>query len=317
MALAFLFPGQGSQSPGMLEGFPDPDGVVATTLEEGSDALGWDLGKLVREGPEEELNRTENTQPALLAAGVAVARLWRHRGGPMPAFMAGHSLGEYSALVAAGSLDFPSAAQLVAERARFMQEAVPQGKGGMAAVLGLDDATVRELCDRIRDRGVVQPANFNAPGQVVVAGQKEAVAALLEAASRAGAKRTVELPVSIPSHCTLMEPAAQRLKERLAQTELQAPGVPVVTNVDAAPLRDADSVRDALIRQLASPVLWAQGIQLLRREGVVDALEMGPGKVLCGLNRRIDRAMTCHALQDQSGLDEALQALGAERSGNA
>lgn len=306
MPFAFLFPGQGSQSIGMFDGFADPDRIVAHTLEEVSEAVGRDLAGLFREGPEEELGRTETTQPAMLAAGVAVSRLWAHREGPPPALAAGHSLGEYSALVAADSLELGQAASLVADRARYMQEAVPEGGGKMAAILGLDDETVTELCQRVREQGVVEPANFNAPGQVVVAGAASAVGALMEAAQEAGAKRSVELPVSIPSHCALMGPAAKRLEERLGDIEIRPPRVPVVTNVDAEPVTDPAAIRDALVRQLANPVRWTRVIERMAGEGIDRVLEMGPGKVLCGLNRRIDRAMACRAVQDDAALEEAV-----------
>ncbi len=306
MAFACLFPGQGSQSVGMLSGFPDPDNVVGRTLEEASEALGRDLVTLIRDGPEAELNRTENTQPAMLAVGVAVTRLWQHRGGAMPALVAGHSLGEYSALVAAGSLAFPEAIGLVADRARFMQEAVPDGEGKMAAILGLGKDKVQSICDETQGKGVVQPANINAPEQVVIAGHTDAVETVMEAAIRAGAKRTVELSVSIPSHCALMEPASQRLRERLAEVAIQASQVPLLTNVDAVPVQAAESLREALIRQVTRPVRWTQLVERLRCEGVDRALEMGPGKILCGLNRRIDGAMSCHSLQDATSLEKAL-----------
>ncbi|KPV40142.1 malonyl CoA-ACP transacylase [Thiohalorhabdus denitrificans] len=306
---AFVFPGQGSQSVGMLDAYPDPDGVVSRTLEEASEALGLDLGALVREGPEAELNRTEVTQPAMLTVGVAAHRLWSARGGAAPRFMAGHSLGEYTALVAAGSLEFADAVRLVADRARFMQEAVPAGEGKMAALLGLDDPTVEELCtaEERQSGEIVRAVNFNAPGQVVVAGAAGAVDRLMEEAGKAGAKRAVELPVSIPSHCPLMQPAAERLAQRLQEVELRAPAVPVVNNVDVAAPEDPEAIRDALVRQLANPVRWTATIGHMRDSGVARVMEMGPGKVLCGLNKRIDRRMPCLPVTDEESLNQALE----------
>ena len=307
---AFVFPGQGSQSVGMLEDYPDTEGVVSRTLEEASEALGRDLAEIIRSGPEEELNRTENTQPALLAADVAVYRLWQVRGGASPAFMAGHSLGEYAALVAAGSLELSEAVRLVADRSRFMQEAVPAGQGKMAALLGLDDDTVIGLCRDREGQGVVTPANFNAPGQVVIAGEADLVDQVVAAAKEAGAKRAVELPVSIPSHCPLMEPARERLAERLSQTEIKAPGIPVINNVDVEAPTDPEAIRDALARQVASPVRWTGTVQRLKEQGAARVMELGPGKVLCGLAKRIDRSMPCLPVVDAASLDEALGQTG-------
>lgn len=310
---AFVFPGQGSQSVGMLDAYPDPEGVVTATLEAASEALGRDLGEIIRKGPEEELNRTENTQPAMLAAGVAAYGLWARRQGPPPAYLAGHSLGEYSALVAAGALELRDAVALVADRARFMQEAVPAGQGKMAAILGLEDATVQQLCANQREGGVVRAANFNAPGQVVIAGDVAAVEGVLKGAQASGAKRTVDLPVSIPSHCPLMEPAAERLAERLAEVDIHKPELPVINNVDVEAPSDPEAIRDALVRQLANPVQWTQTIDGMRNSGVKQIVEMGPGKVLCGLNKRIDRRMPCLSIGDAKGLDEALEAVGSEQ----
>ena len=303
---AFVFPGQGSQAVGMLDAYPDTEGAVTATLEAASEALGRDLGELIRNGPEEELNRTENTQPALLAAGVAAYALWQIRGGPDPTYMAGHSLGEYTALVAAGSLDFREAVRLVADRARFMQEAVPAGQGKMAAILGLEDATVQQLCANQQSGGVVRAVNFNAPGQVVVAGDVEAVEGVLRGAQASGAKRTVDLPVSIPSHSPLMQPAADRLAERLAQVTLHKPAIPVINNVDVEAPEDPEAIADALVRQLANPVRWTQVIDRMRNSDVKQVVEMGPGKVLCGLNKRIDRRMPCLSVGDAKSLDDAL-----------
>jgi [acyl-carrier-protein] S-malonyltransferase len=310
---AFVFPGQGSQSVGMLDALPDDEGVVSGTLEAASEALGRDLADIIKNGPEEELNRTENTQPAMLAAGVAVYALWGRRVGPSPAYLAGHSLGEYTALVVAGALEFRDAVQLVADRARFMQEAVPAGQGKMAAILGLEDATVQQLCANQREGGVVRAANFNSPGQVVIAGDVEAVEGVLRGAQASGAKRTVDLPVSIPSHCPLMDPAAERLKERLAAVDIQKPVWPVLNNVDVEAPEEPEAIRDALVRQLANPVQWTQTIDRMRNSGVKRVIEMGPGKVLCGLNKRIDRRMPCLSIGDAKSLDEALGAVGSEQ----
>ncbi|MEF8793533.1 ACP S-malonyltransferase [Thiohalorhabdus sp.] len=306
---AIVFPGQGSQAVGMLDAYPDTEGAVTATVEAASEALGRDLGELIRNGPEEELNRTENTQPALLTAGVAAYGLWQARGGPNPASMAGHSVGEYTALVAAGSLEFREGVRLVADRARFMQEAVPAGQGKMAAILGLEDATVQQLCANQHSGGVVRAVNFNAPGQVVVAGDVEAVEGVLRGAQASGAKRTVDLPVSIPSHSPLMQPAADRLAERLGEVSLHTPAIPVINNVDVAAPDAPESIADALVRQLANPVQWTQTIDRMRNSGVKQVVEMGPGKVLCGLNKRIDRRMPCLSVGDAKSLDDALGAV--------
>lgn len=312
MGFAALFPGQGSQSVGMLAELMDSRPVVAETFAVAGEVLGLDLAGMVREGPEEALNRTENTQPAMLAAGVAVWRAFREAGGPMPSAMAGHSLGEFTALVCAGALDFANAVSLVAERGRLMQQAVPEGQGAMAAILGLDDEAVRALCSEAAQGQVVEAVNFNSPGQVVIAGEAEAVERAIELAGEAGAKRAVRLPVSVPSHCSLMQPAAERLRERLAEVEVRSPEVPVIHNVDVAAHQDPDEIRDLLARQLHNPVRWVETVQRLAADGNATMLELGPGKVLMGLIRRIDRKVSCIPVQDEAGLEKALNAVKGE-----
>ncbi|RMG58511.1 MAG: [acyl-carrier-protein] S-malonyltransferase [Gammaproteobacteria bacterium] len=312
MSFAALFPGQGSQSVGMLAELMDSHPVVAQTLAEAGDALGIDLAGMVREGPEELLNRTENTQPAMLASGVAVWRAFREAGGPLPAAMAGHSLGEFTALVCAGAMDFADAVRLVAERGRLMQAAVPEGQGAMAAILGLDDDVVRQVCADAAQGQVVEAVNYNSPGQVVIAGDAEAVERAIELAGEAGAKRAVRLPVSVPSHCSLMQPAAEQLRARLEEVDIRTPEVPVIHNVDVAAHSDPAEIRDLLARQLHNPVRWVETVQKLAAEGNPLMLELGPGKVLMGLIRRIDRKITCIPVQDPAGLEKALEAVKGE-----
>jgi [acyl-carrier-protein] S-malonyltransferase len=288
--LAFVFPGQGSQSVGMVDALAARSAVIEETFREANAALNVDLWRLVREGPAEDLDRTENTQPALLAAGVAA---WRARmaGGDaaMPGLLAGHSLGEYTALVCAGVLEFADAVRLVAERGRCMQEAVPAGAGAMAAVLGLDDDAVEAACTEAAQGAVVAPANYNAPGQVVIAGEREAVDRAVAACRERGAKRAVTLPVSVPSHCELMRPAAERFRAALDAAAFRPARVPVVQNVDAEPRREPAAIREALVAQLYRPVQWVRCVRRMRAAGVERVLECGPGKVLAGLIRRIDR----------------------------
>jgi [acyl-carrier-protein] S-malonyltransferase len=309
--LAFVFPGQGSQSVGMLAELAAAYPVVGDTFAEASAALGFDLWRLVQEGPADQLNLTHNTQPAMLAAGVAVWRVWQGQGGAAPSFLAGHSLGEYTALVAAGAIDFADAVRLVAERGRLMQAAVPEGSGAMAAILGLDDDAVREACARAAGGEVVEAVNFNSPGQVVIAGHSGAVARAIEAVKAAGAKRAVPLPVSVPSHCALMRPAAEQLAQRLAAISVRVPQVPVLHNVDAAAAPDAEAVRDRLARQLYSPVRWVETVQHLARAGVGTVVEAGPGKVLAGLVKRIDKNLEALAVLDTASLAAALEATHA------
>lgn len=308
--LAFLFPGQGSQSVGMLGALGDEYPLVIDTFREASEALDMDLWDLSQNGPEGALNQTQNTQPALLAAGVACWRVWCERGGPLPAVMAGHSLGEYTALVAAGSLDFADGVRLVAERGRRMQEAVPEGQGAMAAVIGLDDADVEAACEKAAGDGVVSAANYNAPGQVVIAGSADAVERALAEAKSRGAKRAMPLPVSVPSHCALMKPAAEGLAPSLEDVAFCSPETPVLHNVDVAERSDAAAIRDALLRQLYSPVRWTDTVRALTGRGVTRAVECGPGRVLSGLSRRIDRELSMFQLGEPGDVDAALERLG-------
>ncbi|HEB67060.1 MAG TPA: [acyl-carrier-protein] S-malonyltransferase [Gammaproteobacteria bacterium] len=309
MSTGIVFPGQGSQSVGMLKELAAAFAEVEQTFAEASEALGEDLWAIVQDGPAEKLNSTEITQPAMLAAGIAVWRVWQAQGGSQPAVMAGHSLGEYSALVAAGSLAFDHAVRLVAERGRLMQEAVPAGTGAMAAILGLDDEAVIQVCADAADGEVVEAVNFNSPGQVVVAGHKSAVERAVALASERGAKRAVMLPVSVPSHCALMKPAAERLAEILEDIPVQAPAIPVVNNVDVEMPTDPDAIRDALVRQLDHPVRWVETIRRMQAEGVDTLLESGPGKVLVGLNKRIERRMPALPVYDPDTLAAALEAV--------
>lgn len=311
MSLAFVFPGQGSQAVGMLADLAAAEGQVKNTFAEASEALGYDLWKIVAEGPAEELNQTHITQPAMLSAGIAVWRIWQEKGGAAPAVVAGHSLGEYSALVAAGALGFADAVSLVAERGKLMQEAVPAGTGSMAAILGLDDAKVIEVCEQAAEGEVVSAVNFNANGQVVIAGQVAAVERAVGLAKEAGAKRAVVLPVSVPSHCALMKPAADKLAERLAGISISTPQIPVINNADVSKATDANAIRDALVRQLYSPVRWVETVQAMEGEGVDTLLECGPGKVLIGLNKRIVKGMNAMAVYDPATLESALAGLSA------
>ena len=308
MSVAFVFPGQGSQQVGMMSGFAGHR-AVRDTFAEASEALGDDLWKLVDEGPAEALGLTRNTQPAMLTAGVAVWRAWQAASGRAPAFMAGHSLGEYSALVAAGALAFRDAVPLVRFRAEAMQDAVAAGVGAMAAVIGADDAAVAEACREAAQGEVVEPVNYNAPGQIVIAGNKSAVERAIAAAKARGAKRAMLLPVSAPFHSSLLKPAAARLATRLAEVEFRAPAVPVVHNVDVQTHATVDEIRGALAQQAASPVRWTDTIRALAARGVTHVVECGPGKVRAGLARRIDESLTVFALTDGAALDEARGAL--------
>jgi [acyl-carrier-protein] S-malonyltransferase len=311
MTFAFVFPGQGSQSVGMLAALAPAAGagsVIRDTFAEASTVLGYDLGQLVAQGPEERLNSTECTQPAMLAASIATLRLWRSRGGGEPAVVCGHSLGEFSALVAADALDFAAALELVRFRGRAMQEAVPAGTGAMAAILGLDDAQVIAACREAAEGGVVEAVNFNAPGQVVIAGSREPVERAIEAAKRRGAKRAVALPVSVPAHSSLMRPAAERLGERLAGVDFRRPRIRFLSAVDAAPHEDPAKLRALLVRQLSSPVQWSQTVAALAAGEARPLIECGPGKVLTALNRRIDRSLESLALEDAASLEAALAA---------
>ncbi len=310
-ALAFVFPGQGSQSLGMLSDWSG-ERILRDTFAEAGDVLGYDLWRLTQEGPQEDLDRTDRTQPALLTAGVALWRLWLERGGPAPGVMAGHSLGEYTALVCAGSLAFGEAVQLVADRGRYMQEAVAEGEGSMAAILGLDDDVVRQVCADAADGQVAAPVNFNAPGQVVIAGHRAAVERAVEGARQAGAKKVVPLAVSAPSHCELMRPAAERLAARLGGVEVAVPSIPVVHNVDVGVCPDTGCVRDCLVEQLANPVRWSETVLSLAERGISHLVECGPGKVLSGLTRRIDRKLQAGHLGDPAGFDKAFQEVAGD-----
>jgi len=301
---AFLFPGQGSQAVGMLADYRD-ESVLQHTFNEASGALGYDLWKLVQEGPESDLNSTDKTQPALLTAGVALWRLWQHRGGARPDMLAGHSLGEYTALCCAGVLTLGDAVRLVEKRGQLMQSAVPEGQGSMAAILGLEDEQVRAACAEAANGDVVEAVNFNAPGQVVIAGSVAAVQRAVEACKAAGAKRAMPLPVSVPSHCALMRPAAEQLVDVIGGLRLHEPEIAVINNVDVAVETDVGRVTDALVRQLYSPVRWAETVQKLAADGVTLAYECGPGKVLAGLVKRIDRSVEVVALENAAALQAA------------
>jgi [acyl-carrier-protein] S-malonyltransferase len=312
MKFAFVFPGQGSQAVGMLSAFADR-AVVRETVQEASDALGQDLGKLIAEGPAEELNLTTNTQPVMLTAAYAIYRAWREAGGAAPAVVAGHSLGEYTALVAAGALAFRDAVPLVRFRAQAMQTAVPVGVGGMAAILGLDDDTVRAVCaEAAREgAGVVEAVNFNAPAQVVIAGHKAAVEKACELAKAKGAKRALPLPVSAPFHSSLLQSASDRLREYLASVEVKVPQIPLVNNVDVAIVSEPAAIKDALVRQAAGAVRWVECVQAMAKSGVTHVVECGPGKVLAGLTKRIDGNLVGAAITDPASLDETLKLLSA------
>ncbi|MDX1460191.1 MAG: ACP S-malonyltransferase [Xanthomonadales bacterium] len=309
-SFAFLFPGQGSQSIGMMQGLAS-DPVVRTIFDDASSALEQDLWSLVENGPEEQLNRTENTQPVMLAAGIAAWRCWRERGGPEPGVLAGHSLGEYSALVAAGAMDFADAVRIVRLRGRAMQTAAPEGSGAMAAVLGLADEVLADVCSAAAGNEIVSCANFNAPGQVVIAGHAAAVDRACAMAADAGARRAIRLPVSVPSHCLLMKPAAEQLEAALKDVRVSEPNIPVIHNADVRGYSDPDAIRDALVRQLWQPVRWTETIRHLVAQGYGCFGECGPGKVLAGLNRRIDRDVDTHALTDEAAMDALREMIGS------
>ncbi len=306
-SLAFVFPGQGSQAIGMLNGFAG-NAVVADTIAEASDALKLDLASMIAAGPKEALDLTTNTQPVMLACAVAFYRAWIAAGGAPPAVVAGHSLGEYSALVAAGVIDFKDAVPLVRFRAQAMQEAVPVGQGGMAAILGLSDDEVRAACAEAAQGDVVEPVNFNAPAQVVIAGHKAAVERACEAAKAKGAKRALPLPVSAPFHSSLLKPASDRLRDYLANVNFHAPKLDLINNVDVAVVSDPAGIRDALVRQAASPVRWVESVNKMATMGVTRVVECGPGKVLTGLVKRINGELAAEAIVDQVSLDAALEA---------
>ncbi len=308
MKFAFVFPGQGSQSVGMMQGYGDL-AVIRDTFVEASDVLGQDMWRMATE-PNEELNQTANTQPLMLTAGIATWRAWLATGGAQPSMMAGHSLGEYTALVAAGALSFADALPLVRYRAESMQSAVAEGVGAMAAILGLDDDMVRNVCIEAAQGEVLEAVNFNSPGQVVIAGNKAAVERGMEAAKAQGAKRALILPVSVPSHCALMKPAAEQLKTYLADVVVSHPNVPVLHNADVTSYNDAEKIKDALVRQLYSPVRWVESVRKMAADGVALAAECGPGKVLAGLNKRIVAEMPCLALVGNDAMADAKQQFG-------
>lgn len=303
---AFVFPGQGSQTVGMLAELAAEHAIIESTYAEASEALGYDLWQLVQQGPAEELNKTWQTQPALLAASVALFRLWEQQGGAKPALLAGHSLGEYSALVCAGVIGFADAIRLVELRGKLMQEAVPEGTGAMQAIIGLDDEAIRLACEESAQGQVVSPVNFNSPGQVVIAGNKEAVERAGAACKAAGAKRALPLPVSVPSHCALMKPAADKLAVALREITFNQPTISVVNNVDVKCETDSEAIREALVRQLYSPVRWTESVQVIAAQGVTQLIEVGPGKVLTGLTKRIVDTLTASAINDPAAFSAAL-----------
>ena len=308
MKIAFVFPGQGSQSVGMLDSF-EGNAAVAEVLGEASAALGQDVAALIKAGPAEELSLTVNTQPVMLTAGAAVYRAWRAAGGAEPVVVAGHSLGEYTALTAAGALALAEAVKLVRFRAQAMQDAVPVGQGGMAAILGLTDDQVREACAEAAAGEVVEPVNFNAPSQVVIAGHASAVVRACGVAKRLGAKRALQLPVSAPFHSSLLRPASDRLREYLAEVRLNAPTIPLLNNVDVAAENEPGRIVDALARQAASPVRWVETIQRMAADGVTHVVECGPGRILAGLTKRIAPTLESIAIADAAGLEDALARL--------
>ncbi len=304
-SLAFVFPGQGSQSVGMLTDLAAAHAEVQATFEEASQGAGIDLWNVSAHGPEDQLNRTENTQPALLAASVAVWRVWQKLGGAQPTQLAGHSLGEYSALVCAGALSLHDAAALVAERGRLMQAAVPAGVGAMAAILGGDDAQIAAVCEEVAQGQVVSPANFNSPGQLVIAGNAEAVDRALTKLAELGVKKAIKLAVSVPSHCALMREAADRLGERMASIDWQPPSIPVIQNAEARSYGSVGEIRGALQRQLYLPVRWTECVQALAAGGATRIAECGPGKVLAGLIKRIDKSIETRAIGAPAELEAA------------
>lgn len=305
---AFVFPGQGSQAVGMLNGFAG-NPVVSETLAEASEAIQMDIARLIAEGPKEELDLTTNTQPVMLSASVAFYRAWIAAGGAKPEVVAGHSLGEFSALVAAGVIPFADAVRLVRFRAKAMQEAVPVGQGGMAAILGLSDEDVIAACSEAAEGEVVEPANFNAPAQLVIAGHKGALERACAAAKARGAKRAIMLPVSAPFHSSLLSPASERLAEYMAGLTFSAPDIPLINNVDVVILNDPEAIKDALVRQVANSVRWVETVRKMASMGITRIVECGPGKVLAGLCRRIDSSITGEAIVDQASLDKVLETL--------
>lgn len=304
---AFVFPGQGSQAIAMLDDFAN-DSMVKQTIEESSDVLGYDLWKLISQGPADELNQTHRTQPALLATSTALWRLWQ-KNQPLPIYLAGHSLGEYSALVAAQALDFATALKLVEARGEFMQKAVPEGIGKMSAIIGLSDELITQACEDAANGQIVSPVNFNSPGQVVIAGEASAVERAMQLCKDKGAKRALPLPVSVPSHCALMQPAAAELKVVLADIEISAPKITLVNNVDVSEVSNPNDIKEALIKQLYSPVRWTETINHIAAQGVNQMMECGPGKVLSGLSKRIDRSLGTYQLGTKDLFDQSVDAV--------
>ena len=305
-SLAFVFPGQGSQQVGMLAELAEANPVIKSTFAEASEVLGYDLWDLVQSGPAEDLNQTDRTQPALLTAGVALWRLWQEKGGEQPSVMAGHSLGEYTALVCAGAIDFADGVNLVKLRGEFMQQAVPAGTGAMAAILGLADDAIEAACEAAAEGDVVSPVNYNCPGQIVIAGEKAAVERAIDKCKEAGAKRAIPLPVSVPSHCALMKPAAEKMALELANIEVKLPAIPVLQNVEASVAESVEQLKDNLLAQLYSPVLWTKSVQAMVEQGVESTVECGPGKVLSGLNKKVHKPLSVVAINEPAGLDKAL-----------
>ncbi|HIF9481518.1 TPA: ACP S-malonyltransferase [Photobacterium damselae] len=303
---AIVFPGQGSQAVGMLAELAEQFPIVQATFAEASEVLGYDLWALVQNGPAEDLNQTHRTQPALLTASVAIWRVWQEKGGEQPTVLAGHSLGEYSALVCAGVIDFKEAVKLVELRGQLMQEAVPAGVGAMSAIIGLDNDAIAKACADAAEDQVCSPVNFNSPGQVVIAGNKEAVDRANALCKEAGAKRALLLPVSVPSHCELMKPAADKLAVALENMTFNTPAIPVINNADVATETDPAAIKLALVKQLYGPVRWTESVERMAAEGIEELLEMGPGKVLTGLTKRINRALGGSAVNDIASLDAAL-----------
>ena len=310
MKSAFVFPGQGSQSIGMLSEIATEHDIVKETFQQASDALNYDLWDLVSNGPEESLNQTDRTQPAMLTAGIAMWRVWQSVSAIKPDYFAGHSLGEYTALVAAEAIDFSDAVKLVELRGQYMQQAVPAGEGAMAAILGLSDDVVRDVCNEASIIGVVEAVNFNTPGQVVIAGSTAAVKKATEIATEKGAKRALILPVSVPSHCALMRPAAEQLAQKLDEISIHMPTMPVIHNASVTAAEDVESVKSLLAQQLYSPVRWVETVQWFAAENVSQLVECGPGKVLAGLTKRIDKSVNAVPLFDLTTLEKAQQALG-------
>lgn len=306
--LAFVFPGQGSQHLAMLAELAAEHTIIQETFAEASEVLGYDLWELTQNGPEADLNQTDRTQPALLTAGVALWRLWLQQGGAQPAMMAGHSLGEYTAMVCSGAIGFKDAVNLVRLRGEFMQQAVPTGTGAMAAILGLADDAIQAACDAAAGDEVVSPVNFNCPGQVVIAGNKAAVERAIEGCKEAGAKRAIPLPVSVPSHCVLMKPAAEQMAAELKNIDIQMPSITVIQNFTAKSPASVDELVDNLLAQLYSPVLWTDSVENMIEQGIESTIECGPGKVLSGLNKKVQRTLAVAAINDPAGLEKALSA---------